>query len=353
SCFIGPIMTELKFNWSHAHSTPSLVKVHGGELTDTYWDPLPDNYKLAWMMRNEDFFVLRWGQPDFIRKHIAHNVQPYVSGYYVGSECYIPAKDFITSLEGTSNKYAFERQWMFYKNWGRLLYNPKTPDSVFEQAFVNRFPEYGKKLFDAQKKVSRVPLIIASYWNATWDFTLYSEGMLAMENNKVKLISLEQMSDKQPMEPAFMSINEFLENGELPVAGKISPVELADSVESFCLKALEQMETVEPAGNIDLLYEVSDIKTWACLGLYFSNKLRAAVDYKKYVNSGENTHHQNAVHWLEKATENWKQAVMVTEPVYQPMPLMHFTHDRGGEHFHWSVVEKEVLDELKWLKNLE
>jgi hypothetical protein len=135
SCFIGPIQTELKFNWSHAHSSPALVKVHGGELTDTYWNPNPENYKLAWMMRNEDFFMLRWGQPEFIRRHIAENAQPYVNGYYVGSECYIPAKDYITSLKGSGYTYAFERQWMFYKNWGRLLYNPHTPDTVFEQAF--------------------------------------------------------------------------------------------------------------------------------------------------------------------------------------------------------------------------
>lgn len=352
SCFIQPIYTELKFNWSHAHSTPSLVKVHGGDLTDTYWDPLSENYRLAWMMRNEDFFVLRWGQPDFIRKHIAENVQPYVGGYYVGSECYIPAKDFITSLPGASNKYAFERQWMFYKNWGRLLYNPETPDLVFEQAFVNRFPEYGKKLFSAQEKVSRVPLMIASYWNATWDFTLYSEGMLAMENNKVRLISLQQMSEKQPMETTYMSISEFLENGGKPVSGKISPVQLADSLESFCLTALKTVETIKTEGNVDLLYEVSDIQAWSWLGLYFSDKLRAAIDYKKFLNSGENTDHQNAVHWLEKATENWKRVVQVTKPVYQPMPLMHFTHDREGEYFHWSVVEEEVIGELDWLKSI-
>ncbi len=352
SCFIKPIYTELKFNWSHAHSTPSLVKVHGGELTDTYWKPVSENYKLAWMMRNEDFFMLRWGQPEYIRNHIDQNVHPYVIGYYVGSECYIPAKDYFTTVKGASNKYAFERQWMFYKNWGRLLYNPKTPDSVFELAFVNRFREYGKKLFEAQKKVSRIPLIIASYWNATWDFTLYSEGFLTLDNDEVKLISLKQLSEKQPMEPVYMSVSEFLENGEMPAAGKITPLALADSIDAFCLEALETVKTINPNENTDLLYEVADIKAWAYLGLYFSDKLRSAVEYKKFITSGDPEIHKRAVLHLENAAGKWEKLAEVTGQVYEPVPLMHYTHTGGNKYFHWSNLEREVVEELKGLKNL-
>jgi hypothetical protein len=68
----------------------------------------------------------------------------YVNGYFVGSECYIPARDYITSRPGTSNQYAFQRQWMYYKNWGRLLFNPEEPDELFKEAFTNRFTEYVK-----------------------------------------------------------------------------------------------------------------------------------------------------------------------------------------------------------------
>ncbi len=353
SCFIKPIYTELKYNWSHAHSTPKLVKVHGGEITDTYWNPLPENYKLAWMMRNEDFFVLRWGQPDFIRKHIAENIKPYVNGYYVGSECYIPAKDYINALPDASWKYAYERQWMFYKTWGRIMYNPQISDEVFEQAFENRFPGHGKQLFSAQEKASRVPLVIASYWNSTWDFTLYSEGFLTLVNNEVKLIPLAEMATKNPMEPAYLSIPDFLANGEKPVDGKITPLQLADSVETFCMKALTEVENIKPGKNTGLLYEVNDIKAWSHLGLYFSDKLRAAVDYQKYLIKGEKEYQQKAVENLEKAARNWRQLVTVTEKVYQPMPLMHYTHNGGNRYFHWSVVEKEVTDELEWLKNLK
>ncbi len=360
TCVDGPINIELKFNWSHAFSTPHLVKVHGGKLNDAYWNPMPKNYYLAWMMRNEDFFMLRWGQPDFIRRHIKMNVHPHVNGYYVGSETYIPAKDYITSLPGASYRYAFERQWMFYKVCGRLLYNPKTPDAFFEDAFEQRFPKLGERLFEAQTNASKVPLVIASWQNATWDFTLYSEGMLTSvgnDNKKVqKLISLDDMAEKQPMEPSYLSIEDFLANENNIPNDKISPLHLADSLETICNQALKDVIKIKVGKNVDLLYEVSDIKAWANLGMYFTNKLRAAVEYKRFKKSNNKTDLQKAVESLTIATEYWHALVEVTIPVYKPVPLTHFCENAPEFkelYFHWSIVEKQVIDELTWLKSLQ
>ncbi len=352
----GPINIELKFNWSHAFSTPHLVKVHGGKLTDAYWNPMPKNYYLAWMMRNEDFFMLRWGQPDFIRQHIALNVHPYVNGYFVGSECYIPAKDYITALDGASYNYAFQRQWMFYKVCGRLFYNPETPDVVFKEAFESRFSGQGEKLFDAQTKVSQVPLIIASYQNATWDFTLYSEGMLRVQHNdgkrSVRLIPLTEMANNQLMEPAYLSISEFLDNESNIPPNKISPLQMADSIDSFCRSAIQEVESIKTDRNVDLLYEVSDIKTWANLGMYFSNKLRAALEYKRYTNSYDKADLDKGIMWLEKAVKYWHAVVEITQPIYDPVPLVHLSENEK-EYFHWSMIEKQVNDELDWLKSVK
>ncbi len=353
TCVEGPINIELKFNWSHSHSSTHLVKVHGGKLTDAYWNPIPTNYYLAWMMRNEDFFVLRWGDPNFIRKHIEQNVHPYVNGYYMGSETYIPAKDYITSLPNTSYKYAFERQWMFYKLWGRLLYNPATSDNVFSDDFEMRFPGYGKQLFSAQSKASRVPLIIASYWDARSDYTLYSEGFLSTmgNNGKLKLLSLAQICEKQPMDPEYVSIKEFCAGEENSFEGKITPLALADSLDSFCGRAIEEVKNIYPNNNNDLLYEVSDIRTWAHLGMYLSNKFRAAVAYQKFLDDGNKEFHKKAVDWLEKANNHWYEVVKITTPIYDPMPLQHYSWE-DDKNFHWSKVEKQVTEELEWLKRL-
>jgi hypothetical protein len=357
TCVDGPVNIELKFNWSHAFSSPHLVKVHGGELTDAYWNPMPENYYLAWMMRNEDFFMLRWGQPDFIRKHIELNVHPYVNGYYVGSECYIPAKDYITSLEDASYTYAFERQWMYYKVLGRLFYNPDTPDEFFEDAFEQHFPGYGEKLFSAQTKTSRVPLMIASYQNATWDFSLYSEGMMSVMfkdgERYFKLIPLTKMANKEPLDPYYMSISEYLDPENVFSTEMISPKQIADSIDSFCQKALHEVESISVGNNIDLLYEVSDIKAWAYLGMYFSNKLRAAIEYKRYTTSNDPSAIDRAIQSLETAVDSWRTLVETTEEVYDPVPLVHYYRNNvEKEIFHWALIENEVVDELQWLKSL-
>jgi hypothetical protein len=87
--FPDPVWVEVKFNWSHGHSTPRLAITHdysSGQIDERFWNPKPTNYQIAWMIRNEDFFILRWGQPDFIREHIALNGRDYVGGYFIGSK---------------------------------------------------------------------------------------------------------------------------------------------------------------------------------------------------------------------------------------------------------------------------
>ncbi len=175
------IWASLKFNWSHPLSTTKLIKVHGGKIYGTYWNPEPKGYKIVWTVRNEDFFCLRWGVADFIRQHIANNTPDYVGGYFIGSETYIPAKDYFTKPGFSVDwKYAFQRQWLFYKLWGRLLYNPSTPDSIFRNEFIRRYGKQAAVLFDAYALAGKTPLRLASSFDCTWDFTLYSEGFMAL-----------------------------------------------------------------------------------------------------------------------------------------------------------------------------
>src|SRR4028119_78462 len=145
------------------------------------------------MARNEDFFCLRWGVPGFIREHIATNTQSYVGGYFVGSEGYIPAKDYFTKIASPVDwKYAFQRQWLFYKLWGRLLYNPATPNEVFRAEFIQRYGKKSQSLLDAYAHAGTVPLRLACSFDFSWDFSLYSEGFMAMNKQSMDYISIDR-----------------------------------------------------------------------------------------------------------------------------------------------------------------
>ncbi|MDB5211601.1 MAG: hypothetical protein JWQ30_2428 [Sediminibacterium sp.] len=353
----GPVWADLKYNWSHAHSTPKLVKVHGGKLYDTYFKPVPTTYKITWTARNEDFFCLRWGVPGFVRDHIAANSQPYTGGYFIGSETYIPAKDYFTAISGPVNwKYAFERQWLFYKIWGRLLYDPATPDAVFQNEFINRYGPAAAPLLEASALAGQTPLRLASSFDFTWDFSLYSEGFLALntKTKTVEYISVNRQIDQPPLDTDYVSIKDFVASpGSFP-KNKITPLTLAEMMESDCNKALQLISNISAKGNNTLMYEIADIKTWANLGLYFAAKTRGAVALQQYRINGGEENKKAAVGYLERSLGYWDTVISITRPIYKDMPLVHFTEQNGNRskendqlRFHWEKLRADVAKDIE------
>ncbi len=357
--FDGPIWVEMKFNWSHAHSTPKLVKVHGGKLGDTYFEPPPPNYKITWQARNEDFFALRWGVPSFIRQHIALNGEPdYVGGYFIGSETYIPALDYFTAVDDPVDDpvdwtWAFERQWLFYQLWGRLLYNPETPDAVFQAAFNRRYGAEGDNLLNAFSLASSTQLRLASLYDVRWDFTLYSEGFLALQGDTTKYISVDQLIQHPTLDPDYVSVSDYVEtmlDGGSFGAGRIPPPILADMLERDNREALRLVDGIDVSGNASLRYEVADVKTWANLGLHLAEKLRGAVALHTYRQTGDEAQKQAALAHLEQALGHWDDVIAITRPLYRDMRLTHYNHNffeaNNDNLFHWALIRDEVARDV-------
>jgi len=360
--FDGPIWMEIKFNWSHAHSTPELVKVHGGELKDTYFNPAPKNYQVAWMVRNEDFFALRWGHPDFIREHLKLNAHhEYVGGYFVGSESYIPARDYFTAItEPVSWSYAFERQWLFYTLWGRLLYNPDTPDSVFEAEFVRRYGERARPLLQAYTLASETQLNFATSVDFTWDFTIYGEGMMVLSEQGVEPMSVERLIMQPTLKDSWLSVADFVAKraaAETLSPGTVTPLMLADRMEADGQAALRQLKGLEWGRDSALMYELADIKTWANLGLYYAEKLRGAVALQTFFTTGNIGEKRAAVNHLEKSLGFWDEVIAITRPIYRDMPLTHYNlpnNQRVEENlFHWALIRESIADDVEAARNAD
>ncbi|MFC1766519.1 hypothetical protein ACFL6U_31125 [Planctomycetota bacterium] len=335
-----PVWIEFKFNWSHGHTSPRLSIVHGGMLTDTYWEPYSDKYKAIWTMRNEDFFVLRWAQPDFIREFIRLNSQPYAGGCFIGSECYIPAKDYMTQPQHQQWDYAFQRQWLFYKVWGNLLFNPTTPDSDFAQALADKFPGVdGMELLRAWKLASNCANRLGSFYRATWDATLYSE---AFAKNGGKLIGVDELI-KQPVldDALYISIDEYVNQG-IDDAGRVNPLQLADQLDVDCQEALRLAAAAEKQStSATLQIDLNDIRSWTWHGRYFAQKLRGGVALARYRKTKDKQYQQAAVRYLTTAKECWLKLIEHVERYN--VPVMPYQFDK---QWSWrkqlSLIERDI-----------
>jgi hypothetical protein len=346
----------MKFNWSHGHSTPKLVKVHGGKLGDTYFKPLPTNYKVVWQVRNEDFFALRWGVPDFIRQHIALNgTQPYVGGYFVGSETYIPALDYFTAdPEPVDWRYAFQRQWLFYQLWGRLLYDPRTPDDFFAGEFSRRHGADSKVLLRAYALASNTQMRLASLYDSRWDFTLYGEGFLALQGEHTRYIGIDALIQQPALDPDYVPVAEFVKSRLAGTAGRdsrLTPQALADALERDCGEALRLVARIDVSRSASLRQEVGDVRAWAHLGLHLAAKLRGAVALQTFRATGAAAEQRAAIAHLQKALEHWDEVIRITRPLYRDMPLTHYNGNafeaNSDNLFHWALIRDEVAHDVE------
>ncbi|WPP50544.1 hypothetical protein [Catalinimonas niigatensis] len=365
-----PALVEIKFNWSHGHSTPTLAithDYHSGELDERFWKPKPENYNIQWMIRNEDFFILRWGQPDFIRQHIATNKKDYVNGYFIGSEGYIPAIDYSHKVSPVKTwQYAFEKQWLFYKVWGRLLYEADAPDSIFATAFDVRYGQgIGDLLLEAYILASNMPLRLASFHRSTWDYTLYSEGFIEAEpsspngtfDRSSPFISIYEFIEHETLAPNMLSIPNYVSKviqQEDLQEGMITPLALADSSEQDSRKALKIVEDLRSRVNAysgALVSELDDIRVWSFLGLYFADKLRAGVALESFRKTGDINAKQEAILLLEECLKHWDKVIAFTKDRYLPTPHVSTQH-YGEEYqkFSWELLRPQVVRDIQLAK---
>lgn len=366
-----PTLVEVKFNWSHGHSTPTLAithDYHSGKLDDRFWTPKPVNYDIQWMIRNEDFFILRWGQPDFIRQHIKANVHDYVNGYFIGSEGYIPAVDYSSAtIPEKSWQYAFEKQWLYYLLWGRLLYDPSTPDGYFENRINDKYNiRNGDVFLRASALAGNMPLRLASFHRSTWDYTLYCEGFMEPEPSDVNgffdrtspFISIDEFIRHETLDPRMISIpdyvNKLISKEKLQEAS-ITPIQLADASEQDSRQALKLFNAwtkANPSSHTVLHSEWQDIATWSYLGLYLADKLRAGVSLQIFYQTGDITSKQKAIKQLNEALKHWDQVIYFTKGRYKPTP-----HVALGKYkdsfplFSWERLRDQVVRDIELAKN--
>jgi hypothetical protein len=167
---------------------------------------------------------------------------------------------------------------------------------------------------------------------------------------------VDRQIEQPPADPTYVSVAEYVKTlvaGGSFEAGRVTPPLLADRLEKDCNEALRLVKRIRVAGNPALQQEVADVRAWANLGLYFAAKLRGAVALQTYRLGGEPARRQQAIRHLEKALGYWDAVVDVTRPLYNDMPLVHFSEQNDTLRFHWEKLRPDVAADVEIARKAE
>jgi hypothetical protein len=178
---------------------------------------------------------------------------------------------------------------------------------------------------------------------------------------RVEYISIYWQIRQPPIDPDYMSVLDYVKAVSTGVAidkNRITPPALSGMLEADCNKALAIVKNFKALNNASLQQEVADIRTWANLGLYFAEKLKGAVALQMYREKGVEDDKQEAVKRLENALRYWDEVITITRPLYNDMPLVHYS-EQDGKHwkendhlrFHWALLRGDVAKDVETAKN--
>lgn len=360
----GPTLVTIKYNSEHMLSHPDSHFVN-----EKWFTQEPKHYQIIRHLRNDSVFILRWGDPHFVKKLLA-NCRSNSVGYMVGSEIDIPGPDLIHSANAEAHQgweYKFEKQWFFWMLMGRLGYENDLSESLWKNHFYKHFrTSIGEILYQAMLQASKVaPLITCMHWggaNGSW----YPEGNLGRWGTcwgKDRRYELDGQG-----KPGFHSVIDYmfhhtisndwqnipeyvntqLKNRTIP-KDVITPVDVAKRLKEIGKKILRVLQNwkKKPGINREAQCMYRDLEAWANLSLYYSNKVLAAIELLFFITTSKEVRRQNSLKYLQLALKFWKKLSLVTSSHYKPYEL--YIHGQ----FSWTKCIEEVVHDLYITENIQ
>lgn len=299
-------------------------------------DPLvssmkPYGLKAWWNLRNDDLYVHRWGDPDYVRDFLQRIDVSATAGYHMGSDGYVWGREFISRSPETPRELEISKHWYAFMLWGRLGYDPSLDRQFFLNRLALRFPDVDVvQLYETWQSASQiVPLVNQFYWR-NWDH------MWSVENSNSHVEGfhgVEAFGQNKTMQGSgLLSISAYVKR--LRQGGTISettPAEVADRIDDLATEALDGVSRLQ-AERGSAAETVGDMEGMAWLGRYYAAKIRAALALALFRNSREEIHYTAAVREIQDAYEACTRYVDHSQARYHSQMLA-----RTGL-FDWSMM---------------
>ncbi|MBM4020552.1 MAG: carbohydrate-binding family 6 protein, partial [Planctomycetes bacterium] len=129
-----PDTFDLGFKYAHARLYSSPSPPFAKPLCE---EMRPHGLRCWWNLRNDDIFVFRWGDPEYVREFL-RNLPPreQTAGYYVGSDGYVWGREFASLQPDEPRQLEIRKHWYAFTLWGRLGYDLSLDRAFFEKTLA-------------------------------------------------------------------------------------------------------------------------------------------------------------------------------------------------------------------------
>jgi hypothetical protein len=109
---------DLSVKYSHDRLYCSIKPTYGLGVING----LPADKKTWLEFRNDDYCIMRWGDPEFVRAYI-QNIPSVakIAGFNMGSDSYIWAREFSSTEPDVPKQSYINKHWYSFMLWGRLF----------------------------------------------------------------------------------------------------------------------------------------------------------------------------------------------------------------------------------------
>lgn len=345
----GPFHTDHKYARARAHSTTT-----SPYLDVEYREGLEKIKVPCWLnLRNDDLFVLRWGDPDYVREFWANaprDMMRHEAGFFMGPDGFVQGREFVYKNKSSSlsGQLETDKHWYRFMMFGRLAYDLTLTRDYFEARLKQRFPQADATLlYDTFKASSGiVPQVNRFFFRIndrhfSPEACVSSEGFLTVDNS---------FFEHPPLGGSgILSVQEYAAavRADEPFDG-ITPMDVADSLDGYAMQALEGAEALrkQAPGNEELLSVLTDFEAMAYLGGYYADKIRGAAELAVYRQDPSlKQAHEQAIQHLSNAVSEWEAYAKVATSQYTPQ-LFSRSH-----YMDWWKILEEVKKELQTVKN--
>jgi hypothetical protein len=345
----------LPFHPTHVNRQNQHDRRHG------YADLLryPQRYKVHWRLWNGGTTrLLLWGDPEYVRR-FAESTRLYDGDSFEVNEMLatwmLGEPHDARPLQLLDPKYRyydyeFERYWHYYQVWGRMSYNPRTPEEVWGREFDRRFgSQAGPSLMKALHVASGVlPRIVA----ASYRYQLFptTRGWAEM----MRIDDLPRYADAEGSDiQQFMSMRDqarsMIEGTDTAMRRPAETSQWFRNVSDQILEYVAQAEkTASDRPGGEFISTITDLKILAHLAMYHSHRLSAGVCYSLYEQTGDLFSFDDAIAREKQAIEAWERLVGAASDVYSRN--LAFGVHRVGFSRHWEQELQKLHNGLKQLE---